>query len=53
MKPKKISNIWIIKPGESSNRGNGISVSDDLIVIKHMINTKELHNNGKPKTYIL
>ena len=24
------SNIWIIKPGENTNRGNGISVSKDL-----------------------
>jgi len=25
-KPKKIHNIWIVKPGEGTNRGNGISV---------------------------
>jgi tubulin--tyrosine ligase len=23
-------NIWIIKPGENTNRGNGISVSKDI-----------------------
>jgi hypothetical protein len=27
-KPKKMRNIWIIKPGELSNRGNGITVVD-------------------------
>lgn len=27
---KKIRNIWIIKPGEITNRGNGIKVSEDL-----------------------
>lgn len=27
--PKR-KNVWIIKPGESSNRGNGIQVAGDL-----------------------
>ena len=26
----KRRNIWIIKPGEITNRGNGIKVSEDL-----------------------
>lgn len=26
----KSKNVWIIKPGESSNRGNGIQVAGDL-----------------------
>jgi hypothetical protein len=31
------SNIWIIKPGENSNRGFGISVSKDLPEIIELI----------------
>jgi tubulin---tyrosine ligase len=29
-KGKGNRNVWIIKPGENSNRGNGISVSNNL-----------------------
>ncbi len=29
-KIKKYRNIWIVKPGEITNRGNGITVCDDL-----------------------
>jgi len=31
-------NAWIIKPGENSNRGNGITVSDNLDEIKKLLN---------------
>ena len=27
---KKLRNIWIIKPGEVTNRGNGINVTDKI-----------------------
>lgn len=33
--PKK--NIWIIKPGENTNRGNGIMVSKDFEEIKKIV----------------
>jgi hypothetical protein len=33
-----VRNVWIIKPGENSNRGNGISVCFTLDDIKHRIN---------------
>lgn len=32
-------NVWIIKPGENSNRGNGITVSSNLEEIKTLLNT--------------
>lgn len=51
--PKKIKNIWIIKPGEITNRGNGIKVSEDLNEIMQILNSKELHKNGLYKTYIV
>ena len=46
-------NIWIVKPGEISNRGNGITVCDELSEIKSILSSKELHSNGKEKTYIV
>jgi hypothetical protein len=27
---KKMRNIWIVKPGELTNRGNGITVIDEI-----------------------
>jgi len=30
-------NVWIIKPGENSNRGTGIEVSKDLADIENLI----------------
>jgi hypothetical protein len=34
MKESIKKNIWIIKPGENTNRGNGIMVSKDYEEIK-------------------
>lgn len=45
--------LWIIKPGERSNRGNGISICKSLEEIKDVINKKETHKNGKIKTFVL
>lgn len=42
-KPKskgRASNVWIIKPGENSNRGNGIAVSNSLSEITAMVEQK-------------
>jgi tubulin--tyrosine ligase len=44
------SNIWIIKPGENSNRGFGISVSKDLPEIIELI---EESTASKKKTCIV
>ena len=40
--------IWIIKPGECTNRGNGIKVCNDLQEIKEIIST-----NSVGRTHIL
>lgn len=37
MKESLKKNIWIIKPGENTNRGNGIMVSKDYEEIKAII----------------
>ena len=44
-KAKKMHNLWILKPGENCNRGNGICVCNTLEQIR-----QELKNNPFPKT---
>lgn len=44
------ANIWIIKPGENTNRGNGISVSKDLQEIVSLI---EESTKSKKRTCIV
>ena len=46
-------NIWIVKPGECSNRGHGISVCNDLSQINSVINSAKMQKNGRPHTYIV
>ena len=53
LQSKQIKNIWIIKPGENTNRGHGITVAADLYEIKQIINSNEKHVNGSQKTYIV
>lgn len=50
---KENKGLWIIKPGENSNRGKGIEITDDISVINRIITSKETHKNGKRKTFIL
>ena len=50
---KKLMNIWIIKPGENSNRGQGISVSSSLEEIKSIINEKVPSKSNETRTYII
>ena len=52
-KKKKLMNIWIIKPGENSNRGQGISVSSSLEEIKSIINEKAASKSNETRTYII
>ena len=47
----KKSKIWIIKPGENTNRGNGIVLAE-FEEIQALIK-KEKHDNGQTKTYII
>ena len=43
---KPSSNIYIIKPGEVTNRGHGISVESELKDIEEIVGKTELHKNG-------
>lgn len=44
------NNIWIIKPGENTNRGQGISVSKDYSEIKGLV---EESTRSKKRTCIV
>jgi tubulin---tyrosine ligase len=46
-------NAWIVKPGENTNRGNGIIVCLQLSELKAILRRKEKHGDGTYKTYIL
>jgi tubulin--tyrosine ligase len=46
-------NVWIIKPGENTNRGNGINVSSNLNEIKSLIQKAGSGKDGKERTYII
>lgn len=46
---RRSKNIWIIKPGEYSNRGCGISVTQDYSEIKEFVAA----SSNKPRTCIL
>jgi|LauGreDrversion4_2_1035121.scaffolds.fasta_scaffold97675_1 hypothetical protein len=50
-------NVWIVKPGENTNRGNGINVSSTLCEIRQLVSS-EVENGGKEgetkdKTFIV
>ena len=46
-KKNKYQNCWIMKPGEFSNRGNGISCSNKLDDIKKRVSQCHSGRNGK------
>jgi tubulin---tyrosine ligase len=43
-KVKKMKNIWILKPGEITNCGNGIQVASELSEINQIINTEKIYH---------
>ena len=49
--PKFGKNLWIIKPGENTNRGCGIQVSRELDHIKGLI--QNVNVNGNRRSYII
>jgi len=50
---KTLKNIWIMKPGENTNRGNGISVCFGLDDINYRLKSKERNKDGSYRTFIL
>jgi tubulin--tyrosine ligase len=47
-----LNNLWLIKPGESTNRGFGISISSDLNEMILKISEKTTYK-GQQRTYIV
>ena len=50
---KRPKSIWIIKPGEETNRGRGIEVCSDLAQIKEIVSTPEVTSTGSQRTYLI
>jgi hypothetical protein len=46
-------NIWIVKPGEDSNRGTGINVVKDMSQVKEILKNPYTYPNGKKRSYII
>jgi hypothetical protein len=44
--------IWIVKPGENTNRGRGVYVSDDIREIRTMVSTTK-NEYGGSRTHII
>ncbi len=38
--------MWIVKPGELSNRGFGIKVVNEINEIRNILEGYDLHKNG-------
>lgn len=49
----KVHNIWIVKPGENSNRGNNIRVIKSLQELDTLLAEGKKHANGEKFTYIV
>jgi glutathione synthase/RimK-type ligase-like ATP-grasp enzyme len=49
---QKKKRLWIVKPGENSNRGTGITIHDDYSKIKQLIQN-ETSNSANKKTFII
>lgn len=45
--------MWIIKPGENTNRGNGITVSYSIDDVNMRLKSRERNSDGKLRTFIV
>jgi hypothetical protein len=49
-----VKNLWIVKPGENTNRGSGISVCSSLEQVRNEVSSLSIcPENGQKRTYIL
>jgi hypothetical protein len=46
-------NLWIVKPGENSNRGTGISVCSSIDQVRDELKPTVCDRTGRPHTYIV
>jgi len=49
----RFQNLWIVKPGENSNRGQGISVCSTLAQIKQELSSSVNPKTGAKRTFII
>lgn len=49
--PKFGKHLWIVKPGENTNRGCGITVCKDLDQIRNLVQSTNF--NGNKRSYII
>lgn len=49
----KEHNAWIVKPGENSNRGQGIKMCLNLDDIKTILKKRERYHDGTFRTHIV
>lgn len=52
-KNKAVKNMWIVKPGQNTNRGNGITVCYGIDDIRLRLKGRERNADGKLRTFIL
>ena len=45
--------MYIIKPGEITNQGRGITIKDQLKDIENIVKYPDSHRNGMTRTYIV
>lgn len=45
--------LWIVKPGENSNRGNGITIHSDYERISKLVEAEISGTNNPKKTFII
>lgn len=45
--------MWIIKPGQNTNRGNGITVAYNIDDITVRLKGREKNGDGKFRTFII
>jgi hypothetical protein len=53
LKPRKRRNVWLVKPGENTNRGTGITVTETVEEITNLIESEKIDSMGRPRTHIL
>ena len=49
----KIQNLWIVKPGENTNRGEGINLANSREHVIELISTENSLPNSESRTYII
>ena len=50
---EEVKNVWIVKPGENTNRGCGITVCKDLQGVKEVVGQSVYLKNGSKRSFIV